>query len=69
MVTPKESPDALLPEVVDALEDVIDEFGSLVEGEALLLSSSALTCVFSHLYLWDTSFDFATFLKPVNSDS
>ena len=69
MMAPRESPAALLREVVAVLEDAIDGFGSLVEGEAHLLSSSALTCVFSHLYLRDASFDFATFLEPVDSDS
>lgn len=49
--TPRERPAALLPEVVAVLKDAIDGFTSLVEGEARSLSSSALTCVFSHLYL------------------
>ena len=51
VTTPRESPAALLPEVLAVLEDVVDRFASLVESKARSLSSSALTCVFSHLYL------------------
>ena len=68
-VAPRESPAALLAEVPAVLEDPIDGFGSLVESEARSLSSSALTCVFSHFYLLDTGFDFSSFLAPVDSDS
>ena len=68
-VVPRESPAALLPEVVAVLEDPVNGFGSLVEGEARLLSSLALMCVFSHLYRRDASFDFAAILKPVDSNS
>nr|XP_020199424.1 translation initiation factor IF-2-like [Aegilops tauschii subsp. strangulata] len=67
--TPRESPAALLPEVLAVLEDAVDGFGSLVESEARSLSSLALTCVFSHLYLPDAGFDFSSFLAPVDSDS
>ena len=38
----------------------------MVEGEARILSSSALTRAFSHLYLRDASFDFAAFLEPLD---
>ena len=48
---PRESPATLLPEVVAVLEDAVNGFTSLVESEARSLSSSALTCAFSHLYL------------------
>ena len=41
----------------------------MVEGEARILSSSALTGAFSHLYLRDASFAFAAFLEPVDPDS
>ena len=64
----RESPAALLPEVVAVLEDAVDGFGSLVEGEARSLCSSALTCVFSHLYLRDIGFDFSSLLGPVDSN-
>ena len=40
-----------------------------MESEARSLSSSALTCVFSHLYLQDASFNLSSFLTPVDSDS
>ena len=67
--TPRESPAALLPEVLAVLEDAVNGFTSLVEGEARSLSSLALTCVFSHLYLWDASFNLSSFLTPVDADS
>ena len=51
VMTQRESPAALLPKIMAVLEDAVDGFASLVESEARLLSSSALTCVFSHLYL------------------
>lgn len=41
----------------------------MVEGEARILSSSALTCAFSHLYLRDASFDFTALLEPVHPES
>ena len=41
----------------------------MVEGEARALSSSALTRVFSRLYLEDASFDLSSFLAPVDSAS
>ena len=41
----------------------------MVEGEGHILSSSALMRAFSHLYIRDASFDFATLLKPVDPDS
>ena len=69
MRTPRESLAALLPEVVAVLEDAVDGFASLVESEARSLSSSALTCAFSRLYLQDASFDFAAFLDPMNFNS
>ena len=69
VTTPRESPAALLPEVLAVLEDAVDGFASLVESEARSLSSSALTCVFSHLYLQDASFDLSSFLTPVDPDS
>ena len=69
VTTPRESPAALLPEVVAVLEHAVDGFASWVESEARSLSSSALTCVFSHLYLQDASFDLSSFLTPVDSNS
>ena len=68
MTTPRESPAALLPEVVAVLEDAVNGFASLVESEARSLSSSALTCVFSHLYLQDASFNLSSFLTPMGAD-
>ena len=67
--TPRESPAVLLPEVLAVLEDVVDRFVSLGESEARSLSSLALTCVFSHLYLQDAGFDLSSFLTLADSDS
>ena len=69
VTAPRESPAALLPEVVAVLEDVVDGFASLVESEVRSLSSSPLTCVFNHLYLQDAGFDLSSFLTPVDSNS
>ena len=69
VTTPRESPAALLPEVVAVLEDAVDGFASLVESEARVLSSLTLTCVFSHLYLQDASFNLSSFLTPVDANS
>ena len=41
----------------------------MVEGEARVLSSLALTRAFSHLYLRDATFDFAALLEHVDPDS
>ena len=67
--TPRESPASLLPEVLVVLENAVDGFASLVESEARSLSSSALTCVFSHLHLRDAGFDLSSFITLVDSDS
>ena len=68
-MTSKESLATLLPEIIEVLEDVVAGFGSMVEGEARLLSSSALTIVLSHLYLQDAGFDLSSFLTLADSDS
>ena len=69
VTTPRESPAALLPEVLVVLEDVVNGFASLVESEARSLSSSALMCVFSHLYLQDSGFNLSSFLAPMDANS
>ena len=61
--TSRQSPATLLPEVLAVLEDVVDGFASLVESKARSLFSSALTCVFSHLYLQDAGFDLSALLR------
>ena len=45
------------------LEGIIIGVGPIVEGEASVLSTSAMTRVFSHPYLRDTSFDLGSLLE------
>ena len=59
----------LLPQLVMALEGVTAGVGPMVKEEARTLSSSAMTRVFGHLYLRDTSFDFGALLEPVDPES
>ena len=51
LVTDDDGPAQLLPQLVMALEDIVDGIGPMVEGEARALSSSALARVLSHLHL------------------
>ena len=51
--TDEDGPAQLLPLVVKALEEVVDGLGPMAEAEARVLSSAALTRVFSHLHLRD----------------
>ena len=51
--TDEDGPAQLLPLVVKALEEVVDGLGPMAEAEARVLSSAALTRVFSHLHLCD----------------
>ena len=45
LATDEDGPAQLLPLLVEALEEVIDGVGPMVEAEARVLSSAALTCV------------------------
>nr|XP_020160236.1 uncharacterized protein LOC109745516 [Aegilops tauschii subsp. strangulata] len=64
LVTAKEGPTELLPQLVMALEGIVVGVGPMVEGEACGLSTSAVTRVLSHLHLCDSSFDFDALLEP-----
>nr|XP_020185103.3 caldesmon-like [Aegilops tauschii subsp. strangulata] len=68
LVTDDEGPAQLLASLVVALEGVANGIDSMVEGEARALSSSALTCVFSHLYLRDPNADLGRLLEPVEGE-
>nr|XP_040246032.1 uncharacterized protein LOC109746662 [Aegilops tauschii subsp. strangulata] len=59
--------DAKLGELgkAQALEEVVEGIGSMAEAEARVLSSAALTRVFSHLYLRDPSARLDELLEPV----
>ena len=68
LVTAEEGPAELLPQLVTALEGVVDGVGPMVEGEARALSASAMTRVFSHLHLRDPSTDLGALLEPVDEE-
>src|SRR4051812_21309420 len=55
LTTDEDGPALLLPLLVKALEEVVDGIGPMAETEARVLSSAALTHVFSHLHLRDPS--------------
>jgi len=58
----------LLPILVRALEDVALGLGPTAEAEARVLSSAALTRVFTHIYLHDPNVDLDSLLEPVSGD-
>ena len=64
----EDGPAKLLPFLVDALEDVADGLGPMVEAEARAMSSAVLTHVLSHVYLRDPNVDFDSLLEPVSSN-
>ena len=53
LTTNEDGPSQLLPHLVKAVEEVVEGIGPMAEAEAHVLSSAALTRVFSHLYLHD----------------
>ena len=61
-------PAQLLPYLVDALEDVVSGTGPMAEEEARVLSSAALTRVFSHLHLRDPDANLDELLEPVDDE-
>ena len=63
-----EGPTQLLPFLVNALEDVVSGIGLMVEEEARVLSSAALTRVFSHLHLHDPAARLDELLEPVDDE-
>ena len=66
--TDEDGPAQLLPLVVKALEEVVDGLGPMAEAEARVLSSAALTRVFSHLHLRDPNACLDELLEPVAED-
>ena len=65
LTTDKDGPAQLLPHLVKALEEVVEGIGPMAEAEARVLSSAALTRVFSHLHLRDPSTRLDEPLEPV----
>ena len=58
----------LLPLLVKALEEVVDGVGPMAEAVSRVLSSAALTRVFSHLHLRDPNACLDELLEPVAED-
>ena len=64
----EDGPAKLLPFLVRALEDVTLGLGPTSEAEARVLSSAALTWVFTHIHLRDPSADLDSLLEPVSGE-
>ena len=64
----EDGPAKLLPFLVRALEDVAIGLGPTAEAEARVLSSAALTRVFTHVYLHDPDVDLDSLLEPVSGE-
>ena len=64
----EDGPAKLLPFLVRALEDVTLGLGPTAEAEARVLSSAALTRVFTHIYFRDPSADVDSLLEPVSGE-
>ena len=64
----EDGPAKLLPFLVRALEDVTLGLGPTAEAEARVLSSAALTWVFTHIYLRDPNVDLDSLLEPASGE-
>ena len=64
----EDGPAKLLPFLVRALQDVTLGLGPTAEAEAHVLSSAALTRVFTHIYLRDPNIDLDSLLEPVSGE-
>lgn len=64
----EDGPAKLLPFLVCVLEDVALGLGPTAEAEARVLSSAALTRVFTHIYLRDPDVDLDSLLEPVSGE-
>ena len=64
----EDGPTKLLPFLVRALQDVTLGLGPTAEAEARVLSSAALTRVFTHIYLRDPGVDLDGLLEPVSGE-
>ena len=65
LTTDEDGPAQLLPYLVAALEEVVSGIDPMAEQEARVLSSAALTRVFSHLHLRDPTTCLDELLEPV----
>nr|XP_020199342.1 spindle pole body component 110-like [Aegilops tauschii subsp. strangulata] len=68
LTTDEDGPAQLLPSLVAALEEVVSGIGPMAEAEARVLSSAALTRVFSHLHLRDPTARLDERLEPVDEE-
>ena len=66
LTTDEDGPAQLLPYLVEALEEVMSGLGPRAEEEARVISSAALTRVFSHLHLRDPAAHLDELLEPVD---
>ena len=64
----EDGPAELLFFLVEALEEVVRGIDPTAEAEARVLSSVALTCVFSHLHLRDPAARLDELLEPVDDE-
>ena len=68
LATDNEGPTQLLPYLVKVLQEVVSGIGPLAEAEARILSSAALTRVFSHLHLRDPATRLDELLERVDDE-
>ena len=68
LASAEDGPAKLLPFLVRTLEDVALGLGPTAEAEARALSSVALTCVFTHVYLRDPGIDLDSLVEPVSGE-
>ena len=66
LTTDEDGPAQLPPFLVEALEEVVSGIGPMAEEEARVLSSVALTRVFSHLHLRDPAARLDELLEPMD---
>src|SRR4051812_34427875 len=64
----EDGPAKLLPFLVRALEDVALGLGPTAEAKARVLSSAALTRVFTHIHLRDPNINLDSLLEPVSGE-
>ena len=65
LTTDEDGPAQLLPYLVEAHEEVVNVISPMAEEEARVLSSVALTRVFTHLHLHDPDANLDEMLEPV----
>ena len=68
LTTDEDGPAQLLPYLVEALEEVVHGIGPMVEVEARVFSSAALTHVFNHLHLRDPAARPDELLEPMDEE-